>query len=180
MSGEVGAHSRRSRTRRALIEAFNRLVLIHRRRRIRVPDIVAEAGVGRSTFYDHFKGADHIRREALATPFAALADAALGRGDDQSLERLLMHFWDNRQHARAHFSGRAGEDSLRLLGEMVEQRLEGERLLIPKRLAAQQLAAAALAPIRGWLLGVAPSNPADLSSTCRSVGNSMLAALRKA
>ena len=54
-----------TRTRNALIGAFNHLVLHRRQRHIRVADIVAQANVGRSTFYEHYSSADDILIAAL-------------------------------------------------------------------------------------------------------------------
>lgn len=163
-------------TRAAMVEAFNALFL-RGPRRIRVGNVIAEAGVGRSTFYDHFSGAEQLHLTALAAPFAILADAAAGCGDAGTTERLLAHFWQNRRRARDSFAGRDGERAQRLLAELVAQRLEGP-LAVPPPLAAQQLAAAALAPLRSWLLGEAPATPAALSaSLCRS-GAALLASLR--
>lgn len=98
---------------------------------------------------------------------------------EQALALMLTHFWENRQLARAHFSGRAGEDAQRLLADMVETRLEGERLTIPNRLAAQQMAAAALMPVRAWLFGAASSSPADLAAGLCRAGQALIAALRE-
>ena len=173
---EVG-RKRSAGTRAAIIGAFNRIFLERRQHRIRVADVVAEAGVGRSTFYDHFSGAEQLYLAALARPFTVLADAAAGCGDPAALERLLAHFWENRRRARDSLGGRSGEQSQRLLAELVEARLEGP-LALPASLAAQQLAAAALAPVRCWLLGHASSTPAGLAeSLCRS-GAALAAAQR--
>jgi AcrR family transcriptional regulator len=166
------------KTRTAIVEAFNALFL-RGQRGIRVGDVIAEAGVGRSTFYEHFSGKEPLHMAALARPFAILADAAAGRGDGAAMERLLAHFWQNRQRARDMLGGRAGEQAQRLLAGLVDQRLEGP-FVVPQRLAAQQLAAAAFAPLRAWLLGEAPATPAALSETlCRS-GAALLASLRPA
>lgn len=168
---EARQDRRVARTRAALIEAFNHLVLQRGRGKIRVADIVARADVGRSTFYEHFAGAEAIHMEALARPLAVLADAAAGQGDAARLEALLAHFWDNRRLARDTFAGRAGEQAARLLADLVEERLRDGRAQfdIPLRLAALQLAAAALAPVRGWVLAEAPCTGASLArSLCRS------------
>lgn len=166
-----------TRTRTALIEAFNHLVLSRRHKRIRVSDIVAEANVGRSTFYEHYRSAEDIHMEALSRPFAMLADAAAGKGEPERLANLLSHFWENRQRARDTITGRNGERAGRLLAELVEQRLGETALIIPTRLAALQLAEAAFAPVRGWLLAEAPCTPAALSVSICRCGQQMLAAL---
>jgi len=170
------------RTRSSLIEAFNYLLLNRRRDRIRVSDIVDRANVGRSTFYQHYSSADDIHMEALSRPFAILADAAVGEGDAERLRYLLEHFWENRQRARATFAGRTGEKAVRLLADMVEARLHARdaQLILPSRLAALQLAEAALAPIRGWVGAEAPCTVHVLAAAiCRS-GERMAAALAAA
>ena len=180
LSGKWGymAEDRRvARTRTALIEAFNHLVLSRRKRQIKVADIIARANVGRSTFYEHYRSADHLHLEALSRPLATLADAAAGKGDEARLEQLLTHFWENRQRAREHLNGRDGERTARLLADMVEQRLEGIQTAIPARLAALQLAGAAMGPLRGWLTAEAPCSAKALAATICRCGRQMIAAL---
>ena len=173
----AGEDRRVRRTRAALIGAFDRLILSRRPKKIRVSDIVAQAKVGRSTFYEHYKGADDIHMAALARPFAILADAAAGAGDEARLAALLAHFWENRQRARESFMGRTGTKVSRLLAAMVEERLGGEPTAIPVRLAALQLAEAALAPVRGWVTAEAPSTPEVLAGAICRCGRAMRAEL---
>ena len=157
------------RTRAAVLGAFNQLFL-NRRREIRAADLIAEAKVGRSTFYEHYSSADEVLLEALRQPFATLADAATGQGDPKAARWLVEHFWENRQRARELFdNGRMQGRVARLLAELVADRLEGADLIIPLELAAAQLAEAALAPLRGWLRAEAPAKPAALAeSLCRT------------
>jgi AcrR family transcriptional regulator len=165
-------------TRGAIIDAFTTLFLERRQRRIRVGDVAAESGLARSTVYDHFAGAEQLQLAALARPFAMLADVAAGRGDRYATEWLLAHFWSNRQRARDVLTGRPGEQALRLLAGLVEERLPPP-LLLPPHMAAQLLAAAALVPVRAWLLGEAPSTPDVLAEAlCRS-GAALAEALRE-
>ena len=44
-----------ARTRGAIVDSFNHLVRERPYESIQVPDILDEAGVGRSTFYEHFR-----------------------------------------------------------------------------------------------------------------------------
>ena len=158
------------RTRRALVDAFNHLVL--NRRPIGVSDIVRQAGVGRSTFYDHYSGAEELHLEALKRPFGPLADAAAGKGEEARLTHILAHFWDYRQRARRSFGDRAE----RLLAQMVEERLP-DRLRMPRRLAARQLAGAALSPVTAWLNGEAPCAAETLARSICATGKAMAEAL---
>ena len=169
---------RAARTRTALIEAFNRLAL-GQRKHIRVADIVAEANVGRSTFYEHYKSGEDIHLQAMTRPFAILADAAAGLGNEERTTALLRHFWENRQLARTSLIGRMQDKVTRLLAGMIEQRLgdQAESMTIPARLAALQLADAALAPVRGWVTAEAPCTPEALAGVLCRCGRAMRAAL---
>jgi AcrR family transcriptional regulator len=164
------------RTRAALVAAFNELALGHRKR-ISVADIVARADVGRSTFYAHYRGADDIRLEAMSRPLAGLADAAAGIGDEARMAGLIAHFWENRALARDTFAGRMQGKVTRLLADMIEARLGEGPLALPSRLAALQLAEAALAPLRGWVAAEAPCAAAAMAGAlCRS-GRALRASL---
>jgi AcrR family transcriptional regulator len=176
----ASADRRAMRTRAALIGAFNNLALSHRKN-IRVADIVALANVGRSTFYEHYKSADDIHLQAMSRPFAVLADAAAGIGDEARLTGLMQHFWENRQLARASFMGRMNDKVNRLLATMVEERLRDQEdsLAIPLRLAAIQLAEAALAPVRGWVTAEAPCAADALAGAICRCGRAMRGALAK-
>ncbi len=168
---------RAARTRSAIVEAYNHLFQHRRPQSIKVSDIVARANVGRSTFYEHYAGADAVFLEAVSRPMGLLADAATGQAGADRLEALLDHFWENRQRARDLMSGRAGERLVRLLADLVESRLDGD-FSIPRRLVALQLAETALAPVRGWLLAEAPCAPDALARAIRAATAATRAALR--
>ena len=70
-----------SRTRRRVIDAFNQLVFDKAPAPIRVGQIVRKAGVGRSTFYDHFSSAEAVHMAARSRPLAYLADPTTGTGE---------------------------------------------------------------------------------------------------
>lgn len=178
MSGIEPHRDRRvARTRNAIVEAYNDLFRRRRTHDIRVADIVAHANVGRSTFYEHYRSADDVFLEAFSRPLSILADAAAGRADASALEGLLRHFWGNRQRARELLHGRQGERVARLLADMVEARLDGD-FLIPTRLVAVQLAEAASAPVRAWLMAEAACAPDLLARAIGAAGAASLAGLR--
>ncbi len=110
-------------TRRRLLESFNSLVLHGPEGRITVADIVRAAGMGRSTFYDHYSSARDIRQQALAAPMTLLAESILGVRTEKHLSRLLTHFWENRERARRTFSGEEGDEVEQLLISMLDSRL---------------------------------------------------------
>lgn len=171
------SNRRDRRSRAALIEAFNQLLSPRRRERVRVSDLVARADSTPPPAA--LEVSDDRLMEALLRPFAILADAAVGRGDADRLAELLGHFWANRQRARASLVGRTGDKAVRLLADMVEARLKQSdaTLDLPTRLAALQLAQAALAPIRGWVGGEATCDAATLAEAIRRTGKTLVASL---
>lgn len=168
------------RTRSALIHAINGLLLSKRRPRdIKVADITAAAQVGRSTFYEHYASADAIFLDAARRPLGMLADALTGRVEPGTMLGLLEHFWENRQLGRDTFARLDGALG-RILADLIEERLAGgtDKLLLPPRLAARQLAEVALAPIRGWIAAEAPCTPAAMADAIGRAAQAVLQALR--
>jgi len=153
--------------RAALIHAFNRIFLRQRERMPRVSEVAQQAGVSRTTFYDHYAGMDDLHMQALSYPFAALADAIAGKRDAANLEQLLLHFWENRDRARSTLGGETRAKVERLLAAMILERLPrcAAGSVMPLRLAAVQLAGAQLTLLRAWLAGESHCSAADIAQS---------------
>ncbi len=158
---------RRTRTRAALVHAFNELVLENADKEIRVTDIVGKANVGRSTFYEHFTGADDLHMQALSQPMSVLADAVVGRTDVENLVGLLEHFRENRRRAIEALIGRRRRNVTRVMVHLLEQRLTGRisAKKLPRALVVLQLAEAPLALIRNWLMNEVRCSSRELADT---------------
>jgi AcrR family transcriptional regulator len=175
---------RKQRTRDELLAAFFKLVLSRRYHEIRIADILAASGVGRSTFYEHFASKDALLSASIEGPFSVLAGMVSKESSTERVEGLLLHFWENRALARGLFQGAAHRAlRLKLIG-CIETRLESslkDRLSIPRRLVALSVADAMLSPIVAWLLGEAACDAVDLAaalqrSTDASIDAFMMAA----
>ena len=174
--------ARVQRTREALLEAFFGLVLTRPYQEITVQRIVARAGVGRSTFYEHFAGKPSILAASLAGPFGVLADSVAEPDNTVALTALLEHFWANRAQARGLFCGamraRAVGMLIRLIDERLRRAAPRRTLRLPRKLAAMQLAEVLFAPLTAWLLGEATCCPAQLARALRRAAVALSAALR--
>lgn len=145
------------RTREAIGKAFARLVLSRRYDTIRTADIIAESGVGRSTFYEHFRGKDDILMQSIVHVFAPLADAAAGKPNPGFIHAVLTHFWEQRGFARILFAtGMMPKMQRKLAGLISERLLEPPPGGAPKQMIAAGVAAAQLSMIQIWLSGEAP------------------------
>jgi AcrR family transcriptional regulator len=156
------------RTRTALFEAFVALVLDTRYDRLKVADIIARAGVARSTFYEHYSSKDDLLAEGLSGPFGVLADMLTDAHDAQRLTAVIDHFWENRRIGNVLFAGPSRQVAMRTLATLIEQRLAATRgpstLPMPPSLLAVQLAGGQLALISGWLSGLAPATPGQIAT----------------
>lgn len=167
------------RTRRALLEAFNGLVLSRRYEEISVADIIERAQVGRSTFYEHYAGRDAIHLDAIAHPLAHLADAVTGRGNAGSLTQLLEHFWENRAVARSTFGGPQYRAICRILAGQISDRLDADaRAGLTVALASVQLSEGQLGLIRAWVFSEITAKPPELAEIILTSSVAALSALR--
>lgn len=173
--------SRRQRTRDELLAAFFTLVLSRRYHEIRVADVLAASGTGRSTFYEHFRNKDELLSAALHGPFSILAGIVSGESGVTRVSGILQHFWENRALARSLFQGAALRVVRQTLIASIEARLDREyrsRLRIPPRLAAHALADGMFSPIIAWLSGEAACSAGDLATALQLSTAAMLRALQ--
>jgi AcrR family transcriptional regulator len=161
-----GEDPRRRRTREDLLAAFFSLVLSRRYHEIRVADVLARAGVGRSTFYEHFRNKDALLAASLEGPFHVLTTLVTAAPEAGRVQAILEHFWENRALARSLFQGSALRVVRAALVAHVEAALGRDlrsRLRIPTRLAARALADGMFAPIDAWLCGEAKCSAHELA-----------------
>lgn len=164
MSPSVAPDDRRKiRTRQAILGALTQLMFTRRYGAIRTADLIETAGVGRSTFYDHFRSRDEVLVALVDPLFAPLADAAAGRGDVFAVEAVLNHLWEQRAVARHLFEPPLGPRLSRKLADMIAERVEAKALAVPPTLAATGAAAGTLAVLRAWLTGETPCLASDLA-----------------
>lgn len=150
------------RARSSIVSAFNRLVLSRRRSKPKVAEVLQEAGVARSTFYEHFDSRDSLLVEAMKGPLGAVADAAAGTGGPEPLVAILDHFKDHKREAAELLAGPLAPRIVRVLATLIEERLESGGF---RRNAALHLADIQIGFIRLWLTGETPYAPAALAET---------------
>jgi AcrR family transcriptional regulator len=142
------------RTRESILQAFVTLALDRRYDRIKTADLIATAGVGRSTFYEHFGGKDQVLLAAMDPLLLTIANASLGRAAKSQVRATLDHFWEQRGLARMILNSRAALQLQRRLAAMIEARLP-ENGTVPPAMIAMSAAAGQLAMLRMWLAGEA-------------------------
>ena len=153
------------RTKDALLKAFHELVLACPYDEISVPAIVERAGVGRSTFYEHYRSKDDMLEQSMGRLLSILADCVLPDCDVDQVRFVVEHFWTNRTLARSLCNGPASRRIVHSLAELVAERMApiaeaaATGSPVPLRLAAAQVAEGLVGLLRAWLNG---------SETCAS------------
>lgn len=172
---------RSEKTRRQIMSAFTRLVFDRGFENVSVLDVVAEAGVARSTFYEHFSGKEDVLRACMSRFFAVIAKCVSSDMEPGELTRVLDHLWENRRLTDAIFSGAPRVILLRAHGEMIETHLrdmnQGKPVALPYRLAAIHLAEAQIALIENWLRGRAYCETAEMARALHKSSRASAAAL---
>lgn len=171
------------RTRGWIIQAFNELMFKRRYTDIRADDIIKHAGVGRSTFYEHFRNKDQLLRHSASHLLAVLADAVTDVGDVEQIRKVVEHIWEQQDQARALLDGRPGAALAQELATLIEDRLAirdtayHRALIVPVKLASRQVAEAQVALLRGWLEGGSPCSSVSLSAAVLRASRGLIDAL---
>lgn len=165
------------RTRSSLINAFNALVVDKPFDDIAVGDIADRAGVGRSTFYQHFSNKEDLLRQSLAPGFEALAEGLSDQRDSERLVFWAQTFWANRAAGRVLLFGHTRELMVRTLADQIATRLPDARTLsIPAPLAAAQIAEAQLGLIGAWISGRSACSAGDMAEALAASAQAIAAA----
>jgi AcrR family transcriptional regulator len=132
-------------------------VLERRYYEIKIDDIVEQAGIARSTFYEHFKSKDELLASSLEGPFSRLANLVDNITTQEALVEILEHFWQNRAMARGIFTGAIRKKVGFALADMIQNKLAKQLIdkNLPLPLISIQLSEMMLTPISAWLLGQA-------------------------
>ena len=156
---------RSEQTRTELMSAFSGLVFAKGFENVSVKDVIATAGLARSTFYEHFSNQEDVLRAGMTRFFEIVADCVSAEGVPANLLKVLDHLWSNRRLTDAIFSGYARMVLARNQADLVEQRLRtmSPVLRLPHRLAAIQIADAQLGLIESWMRGRAPCSVENLA-----------------
>ncbi|HVZ99941.1 MAG TPA: helix-turn-helix domain-containing protein [Caulobacterales bacterium] len=167
MSQDLNEDPRAQRTLQALRGAFFDFILnAPRYEDIKVADIIEAAGVGRSTFYEHFQSKDDMLIKSMQPFFDTLAAVVTDAHDPEGLAWVMRHFWDQRRMVGIFRMPATRAIIVRGLAATIERRLVSRGpTRVSAKLVAAQLAEGQLALIVAWLSGQASAPPERLAET---------------
>lgn len=161
----------RAATRAQIVACFNRLLLEGRSNRPQVAEVVREAGVARSTFYDHFDGVEALYDESLSILFGSLAKCLVGPGCRADLDWWMAHIYQNRLKGRAMLAGPAAQRSEALLARLLSKEMQGRP---DTRLHAILIAGTVIAALGAWVSGRISCEPSEMAGRLYGVSRAIL------
>lgn len=142
------------RTHKAIVDAFIALAFERRYETIRVSEMIVRAGVGKSTFYEHFRSKDDVLLDALRPIVLGLATAASGRTARSYVHQMVGHLWDRRSSGRSVLDSMTTPLIQRRLAEAIRPHAVRDGLIdSAASIASVGIAAAQIAMLRCWLAG---------------------------
>lgn len=152
------------RTRAAIVDAFVALAFERRYDAIGVCDLIARAGIGKSTFYEHYRSKDDVLLHTMQPVLLALATAASGRAARSYILEMVRHLWESRSIARPIMDSWTAAIIQRRLADSIQPHAVRAGLADGNAsISATGIAAAQLAMLRCWLTGQAASTIDDMT-----------------
>ncbi len=147
-----------------IVAALTTLIGERRYDMIRVADITRYAGIGKSTFYDHFDSKDEVLLDAMQPILLALATAASGRAARGYVLGMVQHLWDRRAIGRPLMASSIAPRVQRDLAEAIRPHVERSGCPAGASIiTATGIAAAQLAMLRSWLSGEAAATAGQMT-----------------
>lgn len=172
---------RQHKTREAIFGAFTRLLSRQRLEKITVGQIIAEADVGRATFYAHFETRDALLEALCEELFCHIFDAAEPEGEDHRhifhcdapdcvFLHLFRHLKDNDNGLLALLRCSSNEVFLAYfrkgLSRLAERQLEAFPLdrRLPRDFRIHHIITAVTGTLRWWLAGGLRESPEEITA----------------
>lgn len=169
---------RSRRTQDLVFEAFSALVQTKRYDTFRVSDIIERAGIGRSTFYDHYANKDDVLLKSMEGPLSILVQSVCVGGDPSRLNALLQHFWERRAIARTILA----QPMLNLIGQRFAEMIASSEcnsshdcvneLVARIKVQSTHMAFGLFAVIESWLSGRISMKQEELADWIVQMGQS--------
>lgn len=179
---------RQQKTRKAIMEAFTRLLFRENYNKITIQEIIDEANVGRTTFYAHFETKDDLLKELCQELFGHVIDSAMDRSHTHGLYsegsaptsvfcHLLQHLNENQNNILGLLSCESNEIFLRYfkdsLNELVQSQLSAwdcrNRTMLPEDFLINHISSSFVETILWWIKGGRKQSPIELDKYFRAV-----------
>lgn len=172
-----------AKTRKAIFAAFDALIVKNDYAKISVQNIIDEADIGRSTFYEHFETKDDLLRAKCTDLFGHIfvpdgTEQTHAFSRDSSFEEkivhILYHLLDDKKVVKGILSSEGGEIFLRYfrgyLTDMV-QKMHPSASDVPQEYLINHIVGSFIETVRWWADRDFPETPEKLAGYFRGVNS---------
>ncbi len=173
---------RQQKTRAAIFQAFGNLLTKKNFSKITVQEIIDEANIGRTTFYDHFETKDYLLKEMCADLFTHIFsdklsaesthDFSFTTGEPRAMvTHILYHLLDNERNILSILTSESGELFLgffrQYLNELISTRmlngLELSDKRVPEDFWVNHISSSFVGMVQWWIKNGLKQTPEELS-----------------
>lgn len=188
---------RTEKTKQSIIDAFVKLTNKTDYEKISVKDIILEANVGRSTFYDHFETKDELARYICYSlfehifgenvPVCSTHDFSQTPPDTKNrIAHILYHLRDKRQYYLGILKYLRGSVFLRFMREYMQRHIhisfkdvqEYNHYNIPEDFIRNHITNSLIGMIRWWLYNDMRQTPEEMADYFCTLMNTNLIELK--
>ena len=171
------------RTRSAIFDAFYKLIARRRYAKISIQNIIDEANIGRSTFYEHFETKDDLLRAMCTDLFEHIFEAhtekschyfAPSSTFPEKLTHLLYHLLEDKPVIKGILSSESGEIFLEYFRRYFTNIVAHENIQVvgvPQEFVLQHTVGSFIEAVRWWVQRDFQESPETLSryfiGTCK-------------
>lgn len=173
---------RQQKTRAAIFGAFEHLLAQKQYNKITIRDIIDEANVGRTTFYEHFETKDALLSALCDNLFGhvfstdpgaeSTHDFPLSQGDSRTMiTHILYHLKEDSRSIGRLLTGESSEIFLQFFRSYLNEMffpflisgLERKNERVPEDFLQNHICSAFLSMVRWWMAGGMKESPEELA-----------------
>ena len=177
---------RQQKTRKAIMDAFTKLLFQESYNKITIQEIIDEANIGRTTFYAHFETKDTLLQELCSELFDHIIESAVSGAHTHGLYsnreapqsvfcHLLQHLQENDNNILGLLSGENSELFLHYFKEgmmgLVQTQITAGKSKgnLPEDFLANHISSSFVSMVQWWLKGHMKETPEQLDGYFRAV-----------
>lgn len=166
---------RLQKTKQAIFGAFDRLIVKRDYAKISVQNIIDEANVGRSTFYEHFETKDELLRqkctdlfEHIFSPHGSEKTHEFTKNStfEQKIEHILYHLLDDKKVIKGILSSESGDIFLQYFRNYLLDMVRTTDIAItniPQEFLFNHIVGSFIEAVRWWVKSDFSENPENLT-----------------
>lgn len=163
------------KTRAAIFSAFDKLIQKNAYAKISVQDIIDEANIGRSTFYEHFETKDELLRQKCTDLFEHIFmphgtekthSFSIATTFGQKITHILYHLLDDKKVVKGILNSESGEIFLSYFRKYLIETIGKEKFStrdIPEEFLQNHIAGSFIETVRWWVNRDFADSPENVS-----------------